>query len=87
MGIDDRCSPSEICDALAILEKLEEAELLLVREEIDRMRKTKGRKERDAQGQDGQSPKPDRVSLGAKFVFRTREVLGVDNSASRTRGT
>jgi hypothetical protein len=83
MDIDERCSPSEICDALAILEKLEEAELLSVREEIDRMRKTKGRKESEAQGPDGQSTKPERVSLGAKFLYRTTVILGAECASFR----
>ena len=41
MSTDERCSLSEISDALVALEKLDDRHLRLVRDEIDRIRKEK----------------------------------------------
>jgi hypothetical protein len=82
MGIAERCSPSEIADALAILAKLDAVNLLLVREELDRMWRKIERRQREP-GQDDSGTTPGAVSLGAKFLYRTREILGAECANSR----
>ncbi len=83
-AVNERCSSSEISDALTSLEKLDDANLLLVRGELDRMRNNRKREEGHATGQDGRAgTTPSSVLLGAKFVYRTAVIFGAEYASSR----
>ena len=81
---DVRCTSSEISDALAILEKMDDVNLQLIRNELDRLLKSKKTGESQTMGQiGGCGASVQSVFLGAKFSYRTVAILGAEYADSR----